>query len=319
MELIITVSLFLTEFNSSILLIKEPQVEGSKASNQYPHNTGQYITCNNKVCYSVIECLRMTHSSTHYPVWWEYNNCCWTWAMEQHVQEKLVVIESNAICYPGAVMIHLEYASITLRAMVTSVGLCFETPLANTYTAKFFLFNWHNSLSNSRSIIFAKLRVFVSIISLEACHRSFNSIKILKIFMLQVLRVLLVVLYHFISKLISFWLSLRQVLGSTFTICLWISVHIPLFFFRYISWICYNCSNNRNQQHWWRERKDNCKNASSVAMSRCFFFWLPLRIKSNMWVVLSDTWIQVEIAVKYSDINIQAKSYRHRDERYQFV
>ena len=51
--------------------------------------------------------------------------------MEKHAQKELVVVESDAVGNPWAVMIHLEDAPIALRAMMASIRLCFIAPLAN--------------------------------------------------------------------------------------------------------------------------------------------------------------------------------------------
>jgi len=52
--------------------------------------------------------------------------------VEEHVQEELVVVETDAIGDPWAVMVHLEDAPVALRAMVTPVWLRLVAPLADT-------------------------------------------------------------------------------------------------------------------------------------------------------------------------------------------
>ena len=63
--------------------------------------------------------------------------------MEEHAQEEFVIVESNAVCYPRAVMIHLEDAPIALRTVMASVWLCLIAPLADSDTTKLLLFNRH--------------------------------------------------------------------------------------------------------------------------------------------------------------------------------
>ena len=55
--------------------------------------------------------------------------------MEEHIHEELVVVESDTIGDPGAMMVHLEYALVALGAVMAPVWLGLEAPLANSYTA----------------------------------------------------------------------------------------------------------------------------------------------------------------------------------------
>ena len=60
--------------------------------------------------------------------------------MKEHVHEKFVVVESNTIGDPGAVVVHFENASVALGAVMASVWLRLVTPLANAHTAIAFTF-----------------------------------------------------------------------------------------------------------------------------------------------------------------------------------
>ena len=55
--------------------------------------------------------------------------------MEEHIHEEFVVIETDAVCNPWAVMVHLENASVALGAVVASVRLSLVAPLANADAA----------------------------------------------------------------------------------------------------------------------------------------------------------------------------------------
>lgn len=59
--------------------------------------------------------------------------------MEEHAEEELVVVESDAIGYPGTVMVHLEDAPIALRTVMASVWLCLIAPLTNSHATILFL------------------------------------------------------------------------------------------------------------------------------------------------------------------------------------
>ena len=61
--------------------------------------------------------------------------------MEEHIHKKFVVVEADAVSNPWAVMVHLENASVALRAMVASVRFGFVAPLANTNTTVALSFN----------------------------------------------------------------------------------------------------------------------------------------------------------------------------------
>ena len=56
--------------------------------------------------------------------------------MEKHAQEELIVVESDAVGNPWAMMVHFENTSVTLGAMMASVRLRFVAPLTNPYAAK---------------------------------------------------------------------------------------------------------------------------------------------------------------------------------------
>lgn len=63
--------------------------------------------------------------------------------MEEHANEELVVVEANTVGDPGAVMVHLQDASVALRAMMASVWLRLVAPLANSYATELLLLNRH--------------------------------------------------------------------------------------------------------------------------------------------------------------------------------
>jgi len=51
--------------------------------------------------------------------------------MEEHVHEELIVVETNAVGNPWAVMVHFQYALIALRAMMATIRFGFKAPLAD--------------------------------------------------------------------------------------------------------------------------------------------------------------------------------------------
>ena len=64
-------------------------------------------------------------------------------AVEEHVHEEFVVVETDTVSNPWAMMVHLEDAAVALGAMMASVRLCLVAPLADTYaTVAFALDRW---------------------------------------------------------------------------------------------------------------------------------------------------------------------------------
>ena len=54
-------------------------------------------------------------------------------SVEQHAHEELVIIETNAVGDPGAVMVHLQHAFVALGTVVASVRLLIHN---NNYVNK---------------------------------------------------------------------------------------------------------------------------------------------------------------------------------------
>ena len=61
-------------------------------------------------------------------------------AIEDHAEEEFEIVEPDTVAYPGAVVVHFENAFVALRAVVASIGFCFETPAAHSNTT--FLFGF---------------------------------------------------------------------------------------------------------------------------------------------------------------------------------
>ena len=55
--------------------------------------------------------------------------------MKEHVHEELVVVETNAICNPRAVMVHLQDARVALGTVMTSIWFRLVTPLADSHSS----------------------------------------------------------------------------------------------------------------------------------------------------------------------------------------
>ena len=51
--------------------------------------------------------------------------------MEDHVHEELVVVETDAVSDPRAMMVHLQDAAVALRTVMASIRLGLVAPLAD--------------------------------------------------------------------------------------------------------------------------------------------------------------------------------------------
>ena len=105
-------------------------------------------------------------------------------AMEEHVHEEFVIVETDAVCDPWAVMVHLENASVALGAVVAPVRLSLIAPLANTdATVALTLdrgLHAHNRLALG---VTAGAGLLVVSLAIRRAHeRAFSSWDVLKVF-----------------------------------------------------------------------------------------------------------------------------------------
>ena len=94
----------------------------------------QDVGRHHKVADFVIEAVRVGQRTANNWITRRNDDQAGHTAMEEHVHEEFVVVETDAVCNPRAVMVHLEDASVALGAVVAPVRLCLVTPLANTDT-----------------------------------------------------------------------------------------------------------------------------------------------------------------------------------------
>jgi hypothetical protein len=112
-------------------------VEAHEPCNQSSHYHGEDVRCNHVVGDCEVEVFRVVAGFNEDGVTGDNNHPASDSAVEQHTNKVLVVVESYAVGNPGAVVVHLQNASITLRAVMTTVGLSFEAPMAYTYSSIF--------------------------------------------------------------------------------------------------------------------------------------------------------------------------------------
>jgi hypothetical protein len=112
-------------------------VEAHEPCNQSSHYHGEDVRCDHVVGDCEVEVLRVVTGFNEDGVTGDNNHPASDSAVEQHTNKVLVVVESYAVGNPGAVVVHLQNASIALRAVMTAVGLSFEAPMAYTYSSIF--------------------------------------------------------------------------------------------------------------------------------------------------------------------------------------
>ena len=107
-------------------------------SHECRDDEGQYccqdVASHHEVAHFVIEAFGVAERASDDAVRSQYDKQAGARTVEKHIHEELVVVESDAVCDPWAVMIHLENASVTLRAVMASIGLCLVAPLTDANT-----------------------------------------------------------------------------------------------------------------------------------------------------------------------------------------
>ena len=118
-------------------------MEGEEDRDNECQHACQDVRSHDKVSILVVETLWVGHSAAQHLVGSEHDEPTCASTVEEHAQEELVVVESDAVGYPGTVMVHLKDASVALRTVMASIWFCFVAPLANSYTAKLLLLDGH--------------------------------------------------------------------------------------------------------------------------------------------------------------------------------
>ena len=95
----------------------------------------QNVRRHDKVADFVIERVGMCQCAANNRITRRNDNKACHAAMEEHIHEEFVVVETDAVCNPWAVMVHLENASVALGAVVAPVRLSLVAPLANADAA----------------------------------------------------------------------------------------------------------------------------------------------------------------------------------------
>ena len=132
MERGVLLAALLTELNRCEGARDQVKVESHEGRDDEGQHRCQDVAGHHEVAHLVIEALGVAERASDDAVGSQHNEQAGARAVEEHVHEELVVVEADAVGDPGAVMVHLQDATIALRAVMASVRLRLVTPLADT-------------------------------------------------------------------------------------------------------------------------------------------------------------------------------------------
>lgn len=122
---------FFTKLDGGILVFYQPQVEAEERSDDEPKHARQHVRRRDEVGNAVVDVV-FAESDHEEPVAAVNDGLAAETGIEQHVEEVFVVVKSNAVGYPRAVVVHFQNAFVALAAMVTSIWLRSQTSLAHS-------------------------------------------------------------------------------------------------------------------------------------------------------------------------------------------
>ena len=238
--------------------------------------------------------------------------------MEKHVQEELVIVESNAVGDPGAVVVHFEYAAIALRAVMTPIWLRLVAPLADAHATVALTFNGGSHSHYARLLrrrLAAGAGLLLRCLAVTATGVEWPSrrVKVLQILMDHFLRLSCLLLYQLVRELFTAaclaiglllclsLLRLRPLLllleaalrgrrlhhGDSLFPTGRVRTHVPLFMLRDVPRICRNRPHNRNDEHRGGEGEEAGKRHGLLALLlRRRLVLVPGRLERDLAEVL---------------------------------
>ena len=299
MELLIGAS-FLTVFNRCVLTAIQINMEGEERAQQERKHQGQHPAYYDKVGRFVIEKFRTGHALLQDRQTTPGDNVARHSCVKQHAQEKLVVVESNAIGNPRAVMVHLEDTPIALRAVMTAVGLGLEAPLADAHAALLLLL--HRDYGCFWCAGFGR-RSFTIV---PLYQRTLASCQVLVVFVRNLSGVLRKTLNNWVRKaILTNSTRITHERLAFFSFALSGCLHVPFAVFRDVTGISHNDAYHRDQE-------PEGKPGESDAAANCFLSVLvehvrvlPDRLEGNVGEVHLDGGIEVELVrIGYSGVSL---------------
>ena len=110
-------------------------MKGHKCRDYKGYQTCQDISCHHDEATFVIECVWLGESVLQYRVACRDNQNTTERGVKEHVHEELVVVKTDTVCHPRAVMVHLQDARVALGAVMTSIWFRLVTPLADSHSS----------------------------------------------------------------------------------------------------------------------------------------------------------------------------------------
>lgn len=132
MERVILFAAFLAELDRGELAADQVEMERHEGRYNEGEHAGEDVGCHHEVAHLVVEGIRVAQCSRNDRITGRHDQQAGHRAVEKHVHEELVVVEADAVGNPGAVVVHFQNATITLRTVMTSVWLRLVAPLTDS-------------------------------------------------------------------------------------------------------------------------------------------------------------------------------------------
>ena len=120
MERVVVLASLFAVLDRGELARDQIEVEGHEGCDNEGQHARQDVRSHHEVGNLVVEAVRVAQSAGDYRVAGKNDDHAGGRAVEKHVHEEFVVVESNAVGHPRAVVIHLHDTLIASAAMVSS-------------------------------------------------------------------------------------------------------------------------------------------------------------------------------------------------------
>ena len=151
MEGVVLFAALLAEFDRGELAADEVEVESHEGGDDEGEDAGENVGRHDEVAYLVVEGIRVAQRPSNDRVAGHHDQEAGHRAVEEHVHEKFIVVEADAVGDPGTVMVHFEDAAVALRAVMASIRLRLVTPLADSNAAV--AFTLHRRLHSHKRLL----------------------------------------------------------------------------------------------------------------------------------------------------------------------
>lgn len=116
--------------------------------------TCQNICSHNKKGHAIWQSISLQNCFNN-ARWCQCNQIACKGSVKKHAYKILVIVKANAVCNPGAMMVHFQNTLVALAAVMTSIRLAFKASLTHSNTT--FIFSFYRlkeySITYSLSLI----------------------------------------------------------------------------------------------------------------------------------------------------------------------